>query len=44
MSKRVYEIAGELNLSTKEVTERLNDVGIEVKSHFAASRILSTSA
>jgi translation initiation factor IF-2-like protein len=35
MSKRVYEIARELNLSTKEVMGRLNDAGIEVKSHFA---------
>jgi hypothetical protein len=35
MSKRVYEIARELNLSTKEVIERLNAAGIEVKSHFA---------
>ena len=35
MSKRVYEIARELNLSTKEVIERLNAAGVEVKSHFA---------
>ena len=35
MSKRVYEIARELNLSTKEVLERLNAAGVEVKSHFA---------
>ena len=35
MSKRVYEIARELNLSTKEVIERLNDAGIEVKSPLA---------
>jgi hypothetical protein len=35
MSKRVYEIARELELSTKEVIGRLNDAGIEVKSHFA---------
>src|SRR3712207_1809734 len=35
MSKRVYEIARELNLSTKDVIERLNAAGIEVKSHFA---------
>ena len=34
-SKRVYEIARQLNLSTKEVIERLNAAGIEVKSHFA---------
>jgi hypothetical protein len=32
MSKRVYEIARELNLSTKEVIERLNAAGIEVNS------------
>jgi|SRR5215211_8050818 len=35
MSKRVYEIARELNLDTKEVIGQLNDVGVEVKSHFA---------
>ena len=35
MSKRVYEIARDLNLSTKEVVERLNAAGVEVKSHFA---------
>jgi translation initiation factor IF-2 len=34
MSKRVYEIAQELDLSTKEVIGRLNDAGLEVKSHF----------
>ena len=32
MSKRVYEIARVLNLSTKEVIERLNAAGIEVNS------------
>jgi Translation initiation factor IF-2, N-terminal region len=35
MSKRVYELARELDLSTKEVMGRLNDAGVEVKSHFA---------
>ena len=35
MSKRVYEIARDLNLSSKEVIERLNAAGIEVKSNFA---------
>jgi hypothetical protein len=35
MSKRVHEIAQELDLSTKEVIDRLNDAGIEVKSHLA---------
>ncbi len=35
MSKRVYEIAREFDLSTNEVIGRLNDAGIEVKSHFA---------
>jgi hypothetical protein len=35
MSKRVYEIARELDLSTKEVMSQLNDAGMEVKSHFA---------
>ncbi len=35
MSKRVYEIARELDLSTNEVIGRLNHAGIEVKSHFA---------
>jgi hypothetical protein len=35
VSKRVYELARELDLSTKEVMGRLNDAGVEVKSHFA---------
>src|SRR3712207_1608149 len=35
MSKRVYEIARELDLSTKEGIERLTAAGMEVKSHFA---------
>ena len=35
MSKRVYEIARELSLDTKEVMGRLSDAGIEVKNHFA---------
>jgi hypothetical protein len=35
MSKRVYEIARELDLSTKEVMNQLNHAGMEVKSHFA---------
>src|SRR3712207_1924630 len=38
MSKRVYEIARELNLSTKDVIERLNAAGMEVKRHFAADQ------
>jgi translation initiation factor IF-2 len=36
MSKRVYEIARELSLNTKEVIDRLNDAGVQVKNHFAA--------
>jgi hypothetical protein len=35
MSKRVYEIARELDLSTKEVMDELNDAGVEIKSHLA---------
>ncbi len=35
MSKRVYEIARELDLNTKEVIGQLNDAGIEVKSPLA---------
>lgn len=35
MSKRVYEIAKEMSLGTKEVMGRLQDAGIEVKNHFA---------
>ncbi|CAA9439454.1 MAG: Translation initiation factor 2 [uncultured Rubrobacteraceae bacterium] len=35
MSKRVYEIARELSLDTKEVIDRLKDAGVEVKNHFA---------
>ncbi|MGI9050268.1 MAG: translation initiation factor IF-2 N-terminal domain-containing protein, partial [Rubrobacteraceae bacterium] len=33
MSKRVYEIAKELNLNSKEVIGRLKEAGVEVKSH-----------
>ena len=33
MSKRVYEIAKELNLESKEVLSQLRDAGVEVKSH-----------
>ena len=36
MSKRVYEIAREMDLGTKEVMERLSGAGVEVKNHFAA--------
>jgi translation initiation factor IF-2 len=36
MSKRVYEIARELDLDTKEVIGRLNEAGIEVKHHSAS--------
>jgi hypothetical protein len=35
MSKRVYEVARELGLSTNEVMRRLNDAGVGVKSHLA---------
>src|SRR5215210_7701113 len=35
MSKRVYEIAREQSLETKEVIDRLKDAGVEVKNHFA---------
>jgi translation initiation factor IF-2 len=35
MGKRVYEIARELSLETKEVIDRLNAAGVEVKNHFA---------
>jgi translation initiation factor IF-2 len=33
MSKRVYEIARELNLESKEVIGRLAEAGVQVKSH-----------
>ncbi len=36
MSKRVYEIARELDLDTKEVIGRLNEAGVEVKHHSAS--------
>jgi translation initiation factor IF-2 len=36
MSKRVYEIARELDLDTKEVIGRLNEAGIQVKHHSAS--------
>jgi translation initiation factor IF-2 len=35
MSKRVYEIAREKSLETKEVMDRLKDAGVEVTNHFA---------
>ncbi|MDQ4106588.1 MAG: translation initiation factor IF-2, partial [Actinomycetota bacterium] len=35
MSKRVYEIARELELNTKEVIGRLNAAGVEVRHHSA---------
>ena len=35
MSKRVYEIAREQSLGTKEVIDRLSGAGVEVKNHFA---------
>src|SRR5215218_4909829 len=33
MSKRVYEIARELDLESQEVISRLREAGVEVKSH-----------
>ncbi|MDP8926540.1 MAG: translation initiation factor IF-2 [Actinomycetota bacterium] len=36
MTRRVYEIARELSLETKEVLDRLNAAGVEVKNHLAA--------
>ena len=36
MSKRVYEIAKELELNNKEVISRLNAAGVEVKHHSAS--------
>src|ERR687893_780526 len=36
MSRRVYEIARELDLDTKEVIGRLNEAGIEVSHHSAS--------
>jgi translation initiation factor IF-2 len=33
MSKRVYEIAREMDLESKEVINRLREAGVEVKSH-----------
>ena len=35
MGKRVYQIAREHDLGTKEVIKRLKDAGVEVKNHFA---------
>src|SRR3712207_9532755 len=35
MSKRVYEIARERSLETKEVMDRLKNAGVEVNNHFA---------
>jgi translation initiation factor IF-2 len=36
MSRRVYEIARELDLDTKEVIGRLNEAGVEVNHHSAS--------
>jgi translation initiation factor IF-2 len=36
MSRRVYEIARELDLETKEVIGRLNEAGVDVKHHSAS--------
>jgi translation initiation factor IF-2 len=35
MGKRVYEIARELSLGTKEVIERLRNAGVEVRNNFS---------
>jgi len=35
VSRRVYEVARELELSTKEVMGRLNDAGVEVTSNLS---------
>jgi Translation initiation factor IF-2, N-terminal region len=35
MSRRVYEVARELGLSTKEVMGRLNEAGVEAKSNLS---------
>src|ERR687890_1263836 len=35
MGKRVYEIARELSLETREVMARLKEAGVEVNNHFA---------
>src|SRR5437588_661088 len=35
MGKRVYEIARELSLGTKEVLERLKNAGVEAKNNFS---------
>src|SRR5918998_1744550 len=50
MSKRVYEIARELNLENKEVIGRLNEAGVAVKSHSSSvdepdyERVFGTAA
>ena len=36
MSRRVYEIAKELELNNKEVIGRLNEAGVEVNHHSAS--------
>ena len=36
MSKRVHEIAKELELNNKEVIGRLNEAGVEVSHHSAS--------
>ena len=33
---KMYELAKELNLTSKEILEKANELGIEVKSHMSA--------
>lgn len=35
IKKRVHELAKELNIESKEVIKKLNQIGIEVKSHMS---------
>jgi translation initiation factor IF-2 len=36
---RVHELAKELNISSKDVIEKLNAIGVEVKNHLSAVNI-----
>ena len=36
MAKKVYELAKELDLTSKEIIEKLNQMGVSVTSHMSA--------
>ncbi|WP_206457821.1 translation initiation factor IF-2 [Anaerovorax sp. IOR16] len=44
MSKRVYELAKELNLTNKEMLDRIKSMGIEVKTHMSVVEDIDATA